>query len=128
MKLPVEKFEDEMFKEMMKKGDEVKKCYGHPDFYKLLDKMKEIHSNKNHDYSGEDESFRNFKMSETMGIPAWKGCLVRMGDKYSRLCSFARKEEYKVKEENIEDTLMDLAIYSVICIILYREKKCPRKT
>ena len=92
------------------------------DFYKLLEKMKEIHSNKNHDYSGEGDPFRNFKMSEEMGIPAWKGCLIRMGDKYSRLCSFAKKEEYKVKDENIEDTLMDLAIYSLIDIILYREK------
>jgi hypothetical protein len=46
-----------------------------------------------------------------------------MGDKYSRLCSFANKEEYKVKDENIEDTLLDLAIYSIICSILYKEKR-----
>ena len=103
------------------KMGEIKTYHGHPDFYKLLDKIEEIHSNKNHDYSGEGDPFRNFKMSEAMGIPAWKGCLIRMGDKYSRLCSFARKEEYKVKDENIEDTLMDLAIYALIDIILYRE-------
>lgn len=101
----------------------MKKYYGHPDFYKLLDKMKEIHSNKNHDYAGGDDPFRNFRISEVMGIPAWKGCLIRMGDKFSRLCSFAKKEEYKVKDENIEDTLIDMAIYSLIDIILYREKK-----
>lgn len=100
----------------------MKKYYGHKDFYKILEKMKEIHSNKNHDYSGEGDPFRNFKMSEVMGIPAWKGCLIRMGDKYSRLCSFAEKQEYKV-DESIEDTLMDLAIYTVIDIILYRERK-----
>ena len=121
MKLPYEKFLDEMFKEY--EEEKVKKYYGHKDFYELLDRMKEIHSNKNHDYSGEGDPFRNFKMSENMGIPAWKGCLIRMGDKYSRLCSFAKKEEYKVKDENIEDTLLDLAIYSVIGIILYRERK-----
>ena len=105
----------------------MKKYYGHKDFYKLLDKMKEIHSNKNHDYSGEGGPFRNFKMSEAMGIPAWKGCLIRMGDKYSRLCSFAKKEEYKVKDENVEDTLLDLAIYSLIDIILYRERKLSER-
>jgi len=100
-----------------------KRYYGHPDFYKLLEELKEIHSNKNHDYSGEGDPFRNFKMSEEMGISAWKGCLIRMGDKYSRLCSFAKKQEYKVKDESIEDTLKDLAIYSLICLILYREKE-----
>ena len=52
------------------------KYYGHPMFYELLDKMKEIHSNKNHDYSGEGDPFRNFRMSEEMGIPSWKGCLI----------------------------------------------------
>ena len=101
----------------------MKKNYsGHPEFYKLLDELKEIHSNKNHDYSGEGDPFKNFKMSENMGVPAWKGCLIRISDKFSRLCSFAKREEYKVKDENIEDTLKDLAIYALICIILYRER------
>jgi hypothetical protein len=58
-----------------------------------------------------------------MGIPAWKGCLIRLSDKFSRLCSFARKEDYQVKDESIEDTLLDNAIYSLICILLYREYK-----
>jgi hypothetical protein len=100
-----------------------KEYHGHPDFYKLLDKMRDIHSAKNHDYSGEGDPFRNFKISETMGIPAWKGCLIRLSDKFSRLCSFARKEDYQVKDESIEDTLLDNAIYSLICILLYREYK-----
>ena len=100
----------------------MKKYYGHPDFYKLLDKMKKIHSCKNHDYAGENEPFRNFRICETMGISSWKGCLIRISDKFSRLCSFAKKEEYKVKDESVEDTLMDLSIYALICIILYRER------
>lgn len=100
-----------------------KEYHGHPDFYKLLDKMKEIHSAKNHDYSGGDDPFKNFKISETMGIPAWKGCLIRKSDKFSRLCSFAKKEDYQVKDESVEDTLLDDAIYSLICILLYREYK-----
>ena len=98
------------------------KYHGHPDFYKLLDEIREIHSNKNHDYSGEGDPFRNFKLSENMNVPAWKGCLIRISDKFSRLCSFAKKEEFKVKDENIEDTLKDMAVYSLICIILYRER------
>ena len=100
----------------------MKEYHGHPDFYKLIDEIREIHSNKNHDYSGEGDPFRNFKLSENMNVPAWKGCLIRINDKFSRLCSFAKKEEFKVKDENIEDTLKDMAVYSLICIILYRER------
>jgi len=101
----------------------MKKFYGHKDFYKLLDDLKELHSNKNHDYAGEDDPFKNLKLSEMMGIKPWKGCLVRISDKFSRLCSFAKTEEYKVKDESVEDTLKDLAIYALICLILYREGK-----
>ena len=100
----------------------MKEYYGHSDFYKLIDELKEIHSLKNHDYAGVEDPLKNFRMCEDIGVPSWKGCLIRISDKFSRLCSFAKKEEYKVKDENIEDTLKDLAIYALICIILYRER------
>jgi hypothetical protein len=58
-----------------------------------------------------------------MGIPAWKGVLVRISDKFSRLCAFARQETLKVSDENIEDTLIDLANYCLICVLLYKELK-----
>ena len=102
--------------------DKYRTKYGHPEFYKLLERMGEIHSSKNRDYNPGDDPLANFRMSESMGIPAWKGCLVRMGDKFSRLCSFAKKEKYEVKDESAEDTLIDLAVYSLLCIILYRER------
>jgi hypothetical protein len=105
----------------------MKKYYGHPDFYKLIEELKEIHSSKNHDYAGEGDPFRNFKLSENLGIPAWKGCLIRISDKFSRLCSFANKEEFKVKDESVEDTLKDLAVYSLICLILYKERLSDKK-
>ncbi len=95
---------------------------GHPEFYKLLERMAEIHSIKNRDYNPSDDPLANFKICESMGIPAWKGCLVRMGDKFSRLCSFAKKEKYEVRDESVEDTLIDLAVYSLLCVILYREQ------
>jgi len=62
-----------------------------------------------------------------MDMPAWKGGLVRITDKVARLFSFARKESYEVKDENFEDTLIDLANYSVLTLILYREWKNKNK-
>ena len=44
-----------------------------------------------------------------------------MGDKYARISNFIKKGEFKFKGENIKDTLMDMAIYSLITMILYEE-------
>jgi len=95
-------------------------CYGHPDFYKILDELRDLHSRKNRDYSG-DDPLSNLRMCERGGIPAWKGVIVRLTDKVSRLLSFMQKESYEVKDESVEDTLRDAAIYSILAIILYRE-------
>lgn len=93
-------------------------------FCDLLDKMQQIHNSKRHDYADDEDRFSNLALSEMMGIPAWKGCAVRISDKFSRLAEFAKKETLEVKDENIEDTLIDLANYALICIILYRRAIC----
>ena len=92
-------------------------------FYKLLNEMKEVHDTKRHDYASKEDVFRNFRTSEMGDIPAWKGVAIRIGDKFSRLMSFVKQEELKIKDESIKDTLIDLANYSLICAILYEEKK-----
>jgi len=99
---------------------------GHPDFYTLLIKMAEIHNIKNKGY-GLGDPLGNFLESERFGVEAWKGCLVRLSDKWSRLCNLASKledPEYQdaIKLENLEDTLIDLANYSLLCIILLRRR------
>ncbi|MCK9370850.1 hypothetical protein M0R04_13150 [Candidatus Dojkabacteria bacterium] len=92
-----------------------------PRFYKLLDKIKDIHDKKSHDYATEDP-FSNFRQCEKFGIPAWKGPMVRMSDKWSRLVNLSTKEA-KVEDERFEDTLMDLSIYALICILLREDAK-----
>jgi hypothetical protein len=98
------------------------KFYGDPRFYKILKKLAEIHSKKNHDYAGEDP-LSNFRLSERMGILPWKGCLIRISDKISRLWSFAKREKYDISDEKFVDTLTDLAVYSILCILLYEDSK-----
>ena len=88
-------------------------------FYELLNDMKKTHDAKRHDYANPDDVFANFRTCEAAGIPAWKGCCVRIGDKFSRIMGFAKKEKSKVKDEIIKDTLIDFANYSIIAIILY---------
>lgn len=90
-------------------------------FNQLLDKMRELHAAKAKDYSGEDDPYLNFRYCEQMGVRSWKGVVVRISDKFSRLMTLAKKEWTAIKTESLEDTLLDLAAYCLICIILYRE-------
>ena len=94
----------------------IKKPYGHKMFYELLDEIAEIHSNKSHDYGGKGNPLSNLE------IFGWRGVIVRLGDKFCRLKNFYNQGEFKVKDENIIDTLLDLSIYSLLCIILLEEE------
>ena len=91
-------------------------------FYELLNTIKNLHDAKKHDYGAKEDIFANFRLSALTGISPWKGSVVRMGDKYSRICSFIKNGDFKFKEENIKDTLLDMAIYSLITIFLYEQE------
>ena len=91
-------------------------------FYELLNTIKHLHDAKKHDYGAKEDIFANFRLSALTGISPWKGSVVRMGDKYSRICSFIKNGDFKFKEENIKDTLLDMAIYSLITIVLYEQE------
>ena len=92
-------------------------------FYEIIDVIRNLHDQKRHDYGANEDIFANFRLSELSGIPAWQGSVVRMGDKYARISNFIKKGEFKFKGENIKDTLMDMAIYSLITMILYEEEE-----
>ena len=91
-------------------------------FHEILDVIKKLHDAKRHDYGDDTDVFANFRLSELAGISPWKGSIIRMGDKYARIANFVKKGDFKFKEESIKDTLMDMAIYSLITIILYEEE------
>lgn len=79
---------------------------------------------KNADYAGDGDPFANFRLVEMLGICSVEtGILVRMTDKMAR-CSNLLKEgkTNQVKDESVDDTLVDLANYAVI-LAAYRESK-----
>lgn len=92
------------------------------EFNAIIKELGEIHNVKNHDYSG-GEYLSDIIASKRMGIVPWKNALLRMQQKMSRMESFAKQEELKVKDESVEDTLKDMAVYSLLCLLLYRHKK-----
>jgi hypothetical protein len=92
------------------------------EFTNVLEELTELHNLKNQDYATTENPYKNLEGVERLGIPAWRGVVIRMMDKFSRLEEFCVKEELAVKDETIEDTLKDLAIYSVLAMILYRKR------
>jgi len=93
---------------------------------KLMSRMREILVAKGHDYAGADDRFSNFRLCEAMGIPVWKGIVIRMSDKLSRIFCFAKTDIFKVKDESVEDTLLDLANYCLLCLCAYREESAKK--
>lgn len=95
----------------------------HPDeFASLMNSLIDIHHAKNHDYAGE-EYLSDLIASRRAGIEPWKNALLRIQQKMSRLESFAKQGEFKVADEKLEDTCKDLAVYSIIMLMLYKYKK-----
>lgn len=77
---------------------------------------------KNHDYS-KNGPFDNFKVCEAFQITsAQNGILVRLGDKISRLVSISEKGS-QVKDESVEDTILDVINYAVLYYGVYLEKQ-----
>ena len=92
-------------------------------FHEIVNEMVELHGRKNRDYAGGDY-LSNFLMCEKhMGVPAWKGCIIRLSDKMASIMNVARDDETSVGDETITDTLMDLAVYAIITRILYEDFK-----
>ncbi len=94
-------------------------------FNQIVNEMVELHDRKNRDYAGNDY-LSNFLMCERMGILAWKGSLIRLSDKMSRLMNIARTGEVSVSDETIIDTLTDLAVYAIVTRILYENSKASK--
>lgn len=88
-------------------------------------KMIAITKAKNADYTGiTDDPFANFVRVETIGISSTEqGFLTRMTDKLSRIISFVQKGVLQVKDESIEDTLLDLANYCILMAGFIRHRK-----
>ena len=103
-------------------GDSDSKKFGHPDFYKLLEQMADLHSRKNHDYAGTKDPLKNLRACVRLNLEPFLGVLVRLQDKWSRLEEFVNSGQLMVKNESVIDTLMDNAVYSLLAIILYEEQ------
>ena len=93
------------------------------EFDDALDELKMLHDAKNSDYSTLENPYKNLQAVERIGIEAWRGIVIRLMDKFSRLEEYCVKEELAIKSEGIEDTFKDIAVYSTLAMILFRKSK-----
>ena len=95
------------------------------DRYKqILAEMEKIFEAKSRDYSGQ-EPMKDLKEVADLGIEPWVGVVVRMVHKFGRLKQLT-KDNNPACQESIRDTLIDIANYSIITIMLYEEYQNAR--
>tara|TARA_Y100000310_G_scaffold146938_1_gene146229 strand:+ start:204 stop:623 length:420 start_codon:yes stop_codon:yes gene_type:complete len=92
----------------------------------LCQTARDLMSRKNHDYAGSegDSPWMNFQRSEIMGIcKTQQAFMVRIMDKISRLITFTNAGELLVKEEGVEDSIIDIINYMVLFSAFLKDKK-----
>jgi hypothetical protein len=109
------------------RGDSLLRDDVHPtsrEFFDLCDQLKAMHSRKSRDYgcpSGDDPLANIRNGAKFVGIPSWKGAMVRLSDKVTRLASY--NATGRLENESLEDNLFDLASYSLLALLLHREEQ-----
>lgn len=77
--------------------------------YEICQKLNQVYKAKNHDYG---DSFGD--TYKKLGIIS---AVTRLSDKMNRLMSLAVNHDAQVKDEKIEDTLLDMANYAIMTLI-----------
>jgi hypothetical protein len=89
-------------------------------FFDLCDQLKEMHRKKSSDYGSADDPLANIRNgAEFVGIEPWRAAMVRLSDKVTRLATYCRTGSLTF--EGVEDTLFDLASYSLLTLLMHRE-------
>ena len=84
-------------------------------FNDITEEMNALYELKNHDYGNSfSETFRK------LGIIS---AATRMLDKMNRIVSLVTKDQQKVNDESLRDTLIDIANYAVMTIMEIDKKK-----
>jgi hypothetical protein len=107
------------------RGDSLLRDGTHPTsqaFYDLCDSLKAMHARKSSDYGSAEDPLANIRNgAEFVCIAPWKGAMVRLSDKVTRLATYNRTGS--LEYEGVEDTLLDLASYALLALLLYQEEQ-----
>lgn len=104
--------------------------YGHPEFKRIVDDLIALHSEKNRQYATPDKPLGNFYRTGRIiskmlkpGIPAeLASCLSFMSKQIDGVYEIVGEGKENTIE-SLDDKLRDIAVYSVLAMILVRESK-----
>ena len=87
-------------------------------FLRITNQMHDTYIKKNHDYGNSfDKSMDEFGMTSA---------IIRMNDKLERLKTLSKKESM-VKDESVQDTLLDLANYAIMTVMYLKKHEDEKK-
>ncbi|SRR5579871_132530 len=95
-------------------------------FMEIANEIIAIHAKKSKDYGTDENPLANIRASEEFATPAWVGAMIRANDKVTRIKSVIKNG--RLENESLEDSLLDLATYTMISLQLFRELKSKPKT
>jgi len=107
----------------------MKKYYGHPDFYKLINEEIELHNKKNYQYASKEDPLGNFKrvgilchkLLNNPNVPDnLKVGMVFMAKQIDAVYDIIGEGKQNTIE-SVEDKFRDISVYSKINNIMYRE-------
>lgn len=90
-------------------------------FHEILEGLGVLHDKKQADYGTNVDPFANVRGSKEWGISPWVGAMVRATDKLRRLQKYAK--DGVLANEGVEDSFKDLAVYSIIALVLWEEEQ-----
>ena len=98
---------------------------GHPRFYEILDRLKDLHSRKAAAYEGTNPPYTNYKRAGERWFGGRTGAvryaLMRLEEKLERIRNLILDETLPASSESLNDNLEDIAVIAIIAEILYEE-------
>lgn len=95
------------------------------EFHVVLKEIGDLHDKKGRDYGTNTDQYANIRSSKEFGVEPWLGAYIRLNDKIGRIKSFVSNG--KLENESLEDSLIDIANYAIIALVLYREGNGVKK-
>lgn len=102
---------------------------GHPLFYKILEELADMHDKKNKQYASETEPLSNFDrtartvsklLNDKINNKKLAYAMTLMAKQIDAVYDMVGEGKKDTVEE-IEDKFKDIAVYSIICMILSRD-------
>lgn len=108
--------------------------YGHPMFYEIVNEIRDLHERKNKQYATQDDPLGNFRRTGNIiakmlkpGLdPKLSSCLAFMSKQVDGVYEMFGEAKTDTPDQ-LEDKLLDIAVYSIIAMIIIREARRQEK-